>query len=218
MNRPRIVVLVSGNGSNLQALLDACSNGTLAAQTALVVSSRADAFALQRAATAGVPFEVLEWAAFQQAGRTRDDYDAQLADKVAVANPDLVVLAGWMRLVGPAFLDRFPGRVLNLHPALPGAFPGVRAIERAWQAFQLREIDRTGVMVHHVVPEVDAGPVVVQAEIPLRVGESLPELEARVHEVEHRLLVEAVRQVLADNASPPEGVPTPRPHTPTPTP
>ncbi len=109
--------------------------------------------------------------------------------------PDLIVLAGWMHVLSPAFLDRFPMKVLNLHPALPGQFPGTHAIERAYEAFQRGEIDRTGVMVHWVVPEVDAGPVVASAEVPIYPTDTLDDLEARIHAIEHQLLVEAIRSV-----------------------
>ena len=100
-----------------------------------------------------------------------------------------------MHVLSPAFLDRFPMKVLNLHPALPGQFPGTHAIERAHEAFQRGEIDRTGVMVHWVVPEVDAGPVVARAEVPIYPTDSLDDLEARIHAMEHQLLVKAIRSV-----------------------
>jgi formyltetrahydrofolate-dependent phosphoribosylglycinamide formyltransferase len=122
-------------------------------------------------------------------------YDADLAGVVSSYEPDLIVLAGWMHVLSPAFLDRYPLRVLNLHPALPGQFAGTHAIARAYEAFQRGEIDTTGVMVHWVVPEVDAGPVVASARVPIYLTDSLDDLEARVHATEHRLLVEAIREV-----------------------
>ena len=102
-----------------------------------------------------------------------------------------------MHILSPAFLDRFPGQVLNLHPALPGQFAGTDAIGRAYEAFRRGEIDHTGVMVHWVAPEVDAGPVIAAAKVPIYAADTLADLEARVHETEHRLLVEAVGQVVA---------------------
>lgn len=186
----RLVVLVSGNGSNLQALLDACDEGRLPARVAGVVSNRPTAFALQRANQAGVP------AAVQPLHLPREAYDAQLADTVARFRPDLVVLAGWMLIVGAAFLQRFPGRVVNLHPALPGALPGKDAIRRAWQACQDGQLQHTGVMVHEVVLEVDAGPVLAVELVPLHAGEALESLEARMHQVEHRLIVQGVAEAL----------------------
>jgi len=108
-----------------------------------------------------------------------------------------VVLAGWMHLLSDQFLSRFPARVVNLHPALPGTFPGTHAIERAYAAYQRGEITHTGIMVHLVPDEaVDAGPVVAQEEIPILPADSLPDLEERVHAVEHRLLVQALRRLL----------------------
>ena len=143
----RLVVLVSGSGSNLQALLDD------ALPVVAVVSNRADAFALQRAARVGVATEYLSLAAARRAGRTRRDYDAELAEVVASHRPDYVVLAGWMHLLSSAFLDRFPDRVVNLHPALPGTFPGAHAIEKAFAAATRGEIAATGIMVHLVPDE-----------------------------------------------------------------
>lgn len=187
--RARLVVLVSGGGSNLQALLDACADGTLTADVVAVVSNRADAFGLQRAADAGVPTEVITPAT----GEARSDYDARLARSVAAAAPDLVVLAGWMRLLSMRFLEHFPGRVVNLHPALPGELPGTHAIERAYEEFLAGTRTRTGVMVHLVPDEgVDDGPVLLTAEVPIHPGDSLDDLATRIHATEHRLLVAAL--------------------------
>ena len=191
---PRIVVLVSGGGSNLQAILDATHSGRLAAEVVAVFSNRREAFGLERARRAGVAAEVVPIGPFRDRGR--EAYDADLAERVAAFRPDLVVCAGWMRVLTPVFLDRFPGRVINLHPALPGELPGVDAIRRAWEEGREGRRTRTGVMVHHVVPEVDAGPVIRVAEVPLVEGEPLEALAERVHEVEHSLLVEAVAACL----------------------
>lgn len=193
----RLAVLISGNGSNLQAIIDACAAAALPAEIALVVSNRCSALGLTRAERAGIPARCFPWKPYRDAGRPRAGYDADLAALVAGCAPDLVVLAGWMHVLGPAFLDRFPGRVLNLHPALPGAFAGTDAIARAFEAFGRGEIGHTGVMVHWVVPEVDAGPIVATAQVPIYPGEALADLEARVHRTEHRLLVDAIRTVLA---------------------
>ncbi len=115
---------------------------------------------------------------------------------MASFEPDLVVLAGWMLVLSEVFLDRFPDRVINLHPALPGTFPGTHAIERAHAAYQRGEIRRTGVMVHRVVPEIDAGPVVTVEPVPIFPDETVEELEARIHHVEHNLIVAAVDLML----------------------
>lgn len=195
---PRLAVLISGSGTNLQAIIDAIAAGRLDAQVVVVVSNRREAFGLVRAERAGIPTLYFPLKPYTEAGRPRTDYDADLAERVAAYAPDLVVLAGWMHVLSPAFLDRFPGRVLNLHPALPGQFPGTHAIQRAFEAFQRGEIDHTGVMVHWVVPEVDAGPVIVSEAVPIFPSDTVDDLEARVHAVEHRLLVEAIRRALGE--------------------
>jgi formyltetrahydrofolate-dependent phosphoribosylglycinamide formyltransferase len=197
--RARLVVLISGNGSNLQALLDASAQGDLAADVVAVVSNRPRAYGLERARRAGIPALALPAAT----GQPRREYDAALADCVAVCRPDWVVLAGWMRVLTTAFLDRFPNRVVNLHPALPGMFPGVDAIRRAFEAYCAGEIEGTGVMVHLVPDEgVDSGPVLAQAVVPIEPGDTLASLEARVHAVEHRLLVETLARLVEAPARP----------------
>ncbi len=192
----RLVVLISGNGSNLQAIIDAVQAGSLPAQVALVISNRREAYGLERAAQAGIPTLYFPLQPYRDAGRTRQEYDADLAGQVAACQPALVVLAGWMHVVSPAFLECFPGRVLNLHPALPGQFAGTHAIERALDAYRRGQITHTGVMVHRVVPEVDAGPVVATVEVPIVADDTPDALTARVHAAEHALLVAAIRQEL----------------------
>lgn len=192
----RLAVLISGNGSNLQAIIDAIAAGQLDARIAVVASNRRDAYGLVRAEQAGIPTLYCPFKPYKDAGRPREQYDADLAAQVAAYAPNLVVLAGWMHVLSPAFLDRFPGRVLNLHPALPGQFAGTHAIQRAYEAFQQGEIDQTGAMVHWVVPEVDAGPVLASVQVPIYPGDSLEELEARMHAAEHRLLIEAIEAAL----------------------
>ncbi len=194
----RLVVLLSGRGSNLQVLLDACASGRLPTKVAAVFSNRAEAPGLERARLAGVPAVALEKTTEQE----RRAYDACLAEAVAAYAPDWIVLAGWMRILSAAFLDRFPGRVINLHPALPGTFPGTRAIERAYTAWQQGSIDRSGVMVHLVPDEgVDVGPVLGADEIFFHPGETLQEFEGRVHELEHTLLVETLGTIMGQYGS-----------------
>jgi formyltetrahydrofolate-dependent phosphoribosylglycinamide formyltransferase len=149
----------------------------------------------------GIPVVYFPLAPYTRAGRSREDYDADLAAIVQTFNVSWVVMAGWMHVLSDALLSRFPSRVINLHPALPGTFPGTDAIERAYKAYQRGEIDHTGVMVHLVPGEaVDAGPVVAQEVVPIDPQDSLDQLEARIHAVEHRLLVGAVRQLLSPGA------------------
>lgn len=194
-NPSRLVVLISGNGSNLQAILKACSSGELPATVVSVVSNKADAHGLVRARNAGV--EAIYFA--KQANESRRDYDLRLAAYVSTCLPDYVILAGWMRILSSSFLTSFPNRVINLHPALPGMFPGTHAIERAYAAYQQGAIKRTGVMVHLVPDEgVDNGPVLGLQEIYFQSDESPERLEARIHEVEHKLLVDTLKTILED--------------------
>lgn len=195
----RIVVLISGNGSNLQALIDSVASGDLAVEIAAVVSNDADAYGLSRARKAGIPTEVFDLRDVIADGGDRSGFDVELAGLVSAYEPDLIVLAGWMLVLGDGFLDRFPNGVINLHPAMPGAFPGTRAIERAHAAFHRGEIKRTGVMVHRVVAEVDAGPVVLTEPVPIFSGEEVEDLEERIHLVEHNLLVAAVDLILGES-------------------
>lgn len=198
----RLVVLATGSGSNLQAILDACADGTLEAEVVLVVVNRRTAFAAERAAAAGVPSVYRPMGPFREAvpddaRRARERFDAALAAEIADARPDLIVQAGWMHLFTSAFLDRFPGMVVNLHPALPGAFPGAHAIDDAWAAHETDGLDHTGVMVHLVPDEgVDDGPVLASQRVPITAGDTRETLEARLHEVEHELFVATIADYL----------------------
>jgi phosphoribosylglycinamide formyltransferase-1 len=189
----KFVLLISGNGSNLQAILDACQKGDLHAAIQSVFSNKAEAYGLERARKAGIPAIHI----CKLPEETRQAYDARLAAEVSFYDPDYVILAGWMRILSCAFLKHFPGRVINLHPALPGMFPGTHAIERAFAAWQLGEIDQTGVMIHFVPDEgVDDGPVLAVRSISFQKEENLEQLEARVHQVEHELLITTLKDLL----------------------
>jgi formyltetrahydrofolate-dependent phosphoribosylglycinamide formyltransferase len=195
MKPARLVVLISGYGSNLQAVLDACAEERLPAQVVAVISNKSGAYGLERARLAGIPAIVHP----KPKEMERSRYDASLAELVKSCQPDYIVLAGWMRILTNAFLKQFPNRVVNLHPALPGMFPGVEAIARAYEAYQKGEIQQTGVMVHLVPDEgVDSGPVLASEIVPIYSEDSLETLEARMHDVEHRLLVETLRKLLED--------------------
>jgi formyltetrahydrofolate-dependent phosphoribosylglycinamide formyltransferase len=185
----RLVVLVSGSGSNLQAIIDACTAGRLRAEVVAVISNKSDVFALQRADAAGVPAVHVG----VHPGEERGDYDARLADVVAGFDPDLIVLAGWMRILTMSFLGWFPDRVVNLHPALPGELPGTGAIERAWQEAVDGTRTRTGVMIHLVPDEgVDDGPVLGTATVPIDLDAGFDAFAELVHATEHRLLVDTL--------------------------
>jgi phosphoribosylglycinamide formyltransferase 1 len=192
----RLAVLISGSGSNLQAVLNACASGSLPARVILVVSNKTEAFGIERASRAGIPAITKP----KMKEQDRIEYDQELAEVVEAYRPDWVILAGWMRILSKAFLDKFPGRVINLHPALPGMFPGIHAIERALDSYRLGEIQHTGVMVHLVQDEgVDVGPVLGQAVVPIFQDDTLETLESRVHQAEHILLVETLYHVIENH-------------------
>jgi len=197
----RLVVLASGSGSNLQAVLDACGNGQLDATVSLVIINRRNAFAGERARGAGVQVEFRPMAPYRQASpdarAAREAYDRDLASLVERASPDLVVQAGWMHLFTSSFLDRISTSLVNLHPALPGCFPGATAIDDAWTSHLENGLDRTGVMVHLVPDEgVDDGPVLAFREVPILADDTCDLLEERIHRVEHELLVSALADLL----------------------
>jgi formyltetrahydrofolate-dependent phosphoribosylglycinamide formyltransferase len=191
----RLVVLVSGSGTNLAAILDACASGALDAEVVAVVSNRPGVLALDRARAAGVEAVVVE----RLPAETRPAFDRRLVDAVAPRDPDLVVLAGWMRILTPTFIDRFP--VINLHPALPGTFPGAHAIDDAYAAWSAGTVDRSGVMVHWVVDAgVDDGPVILAEPVAFEPGDTRKTFEARIHAAEHRVLVDAIEIALSSVA------------------
>ena len=197
----RLVVLASGAGTNLEAILGAIDRQQLDAEVVAVVTNRRNALAGVRARRAGIPVSFRPLAPYLAGGAGpaggRRRYDAELAEAVARAEPDLVVLAGWMHLLSSAFLDRFPSRVINLHPALPGQFPGRSAIADAWAAYQDGLIDRTGAMVHYVPDEgVDSGPVIASVEVPIHPGDTMESLRARIQAAEHELIVAAITESL----------------------
>ncbi len=194
--KPQIIVLISGSGTNLQALIDATQKGILEAEIILVVSNRKAAFGLERAKNAGIPTLYFPLKPYKDAGKTREDYDTDLAQVLEQHNPDLLVLAGWMHIDSGALCQAFLGRIINLHPALPNEFAGAHAIEDAFAAWQKGKISRSGCMVHHVIPELDAGQAIVTREVPFVVGDTLESFAARVHEAEHQIIVEATRKLL----------------------
>jgi phosphoribosylglycinamide formyltransferase-1 len=183
----RIAVLVSGRGSNLQALLDAIAAGSLDAQVVGVFSDRPQAVALQR-----VPGD-LRWSRDAGTYAARADFDAELAEAVAATRPDWIVCAGYLRILGDAFVARFRGRLLNIHPSLLPSYRGLRTHARALQAGEREH----GASVHFVVPELDAGAVVAQARVPVHADDTPERLAARVLRAEHPLLVEVARLAVA---------------------
>ena len=194
----RIVVLASGSGSNLQAVIDGCVDGVIEAEVVGVVSNRSEAYALARATDAGIDTRLVT----RHDDEVRRHYDTRLAGAVASFEPDWVVLAGWMRILTSDFLDRFAGRVINLHPALPGELPGTRAIERAWDEAVAGERSSSGVMVHFVPDEgVDDGPVLASQVVPVDASGTLETFAAAVHDTEHQLLVATLAGLCASDRS-----------------
>ena len=194
--KSRIVVLISGGGTNLQALIDAINAGMLEAEICLVVSNRKAAYGLERAKNAKLQTLYAPLKPYRDAGKTREEYDVDLAAKLEAFKPDLIVQAGWMHILSPAFLNQFVRRVINLHPALPGEFDGANATARAWGAHKHAGLERTGAMIHWVIPKVDAGEVIISREIEFLENDTLDSFEARLHSVEHQLIVEGTRRAL----------------------
>ncbi|KAF2715099.1 phosphoribosylglycinamide formyltransferase [Pleomassaria siparia CBS 279.74] len=210
-----ITVLISGGGTNLQALIDACGTPALPnTRIVHVISNRQKAYGLERAKQASIPTTYHSLPAYKKQhpdtpsgiSAARSQYDADLASIILSHSPrpDVIVCAGWMHIFSPSFLTPITTtttppngiKVINLHPALPGEFPGASAIKMAWEAGKRGETKRTGVMIHELIVELDAGDAVVTKEVELREGETLDDLESRIHTVEHGLIVEGTRTVL----------------------
>ncbi|MEO5894286.1 MAG: phosphoribosylglycinamide formyltransferase [Vicinamibacterales bacterium] len=182
-------MLISGRGSNLQALIEAIASGLLQARIAIVIANRADAAGLERAQLAGIETLVLNHREFA----SRDTFDARVAAELKKRDVELVCLAGFMRLIGAPLLDAFPHAILNIHPSLLPSFPGVDAQSQAIA----HGVKVSGATVHFVTGELDGGPIVMQAAVAVEDGDTPDSLAARILAVEHRLYPEAVRQVLA---------------------
>jgi len=179
-------VLVSGNGTNLQAILDAIGRSELDAEVRIVVCNRQGAGAIARAEGAGVPVEVHAPEAYP----SRSAQQAAIGMRLAEAGADLVVCAGWDRVLQPQVVRQFEGRIINIHPSLLPAFGGgLHAIEEAFKY----GVKVTGCTVHFVTEEVDTGPVILQAAVPVEEGDTLDSLAERLHAQEHRILVEAIK-------------------------
>jgi len=180
-----IVVLISGNGSNLQAIIDASQNDGLPVEIRAVISNRPDAYGLARARAANIPAEVIDHKAFD----SRAEYEAALQQLIDQHQPALVVLAGYMRILGDGFVDHYQGRMLNIHPSLLPAFPGLNTHQRALDA----TVAEHGASIHFVTNELDGGPVVLQAVIPVLPDDDAKTLAERVHTQEHQIYPLAIR-------------------------
>ncbi len=179
-----VVVLISGGGSNLQSIIDAADSG-LPIEIRAVISNRADAYGLERARRAGIPTEVLNHREYAD----RAAYDTALAERIDRYAPKLVILAGFMRILSDAFVRRYQGRMLNIHPSLLPKFRGLDTHRRCLEAGEKEH----GATVHFVTPDLDAGPVVIQARVPVNADDTPGSLAARVLEQEHRIYPQAIR-------------------------
>ena len=183
-----IGVLISGRGSNLQAIIDAIRDGRLEARLAIVISNRADAHGLERARAAGIDTLVRD----HKAWPSREAYESVLVEDLRTRNVDLVCLAGFMRLLGATFVSAFPDRILNIHPALLPSFPGLHAQRQAVE----HGVKISGATVHFVTTDLDAGPIVLQSFVPVFDTDTEDTLSARILEAEHRIYPEAIGRIL----------------------
>lgn len=189
--KARLCVLISGSGSNLQAIMDACRNHSLNAEVVQVISNRADAFGLIRAQKAAIPTQVLDHKKFSD----RDGFDAALANLIDQCQPDFIVLAGFMRILTPSFVERFLGKLINIHPSLLPKYPGLDTHARALASGDSEH----GATVHFVTPTVDAGPPIVQGVLDVLPNDSVDTMKARIHQLEHVIYPHALNQLVKGN-------------------
>jgi phosphoribosylglycinamide formyltransferase-1 len=185
--RLKLGVLASGSGSNLQSILDACAEGAIPAEVAVVISNVSGALALQRAEKAGVPALLLP----HQESASREEYDARLVTELRARGVQLVCLAGFMRIVTPVLLRAFPARIINIHPALLPSFPGMHAVRQTLQA----AVRVSGCTVHFVDEGTDTGPILIQATVPVLDGDTEESLAARILVQEHRCYPRAIQLI-----------------------
>lgn len=189
--KARLCVLISGSGSNLQAIMDACRGHNLDAEVVQVISNRADAYGLIRAQQAQIPTEVLDHKTFAD----RPSFDAALADLIDQSQPDFVILAGFMRILTTGFVEHFLGRLINIHPSLLPKYPGLDTHARALASGDSEH----GATVHFVTPTVDAGPPIVQGILNVLPDDSVDTLKARIHQLEHVIYPYALDQLIKGN-------------------
>ena len=186
----RLVVLISGNGSNLQAIIDEIANDNLPAQIVAVISNKADAYGLERAKKANIEQRVLSHRDYDN----RQQYDQALKELVDSFQPDLIILAGFMRILSNEFVEHFSHKMMNIHPSLLPKYKGLNTHQRAIDAGDKEH----GCSVHFVTPELDDGPVILQASVEIKDNDTAETLAARVHEQEHKIYPQAIR-LFAEN-------------------
>lgn len=182
-----LVVLVSGFGSNLQALIEASQANPSLFSIQAVISNRSDAYALERAHAKQIPTYVVS----ATAGQSREDYDQQLSKQLEILNPDLIVMAGFMRILSPSFTEQWQHKLINIHPSLLPKYAGLNTHQRAIDAGD----DRHGISVHYVNAEVDGGPIIAQADLPIEANDTADTLAQRIHQLEHQLLPKVVMAI-----------------------
>jgi len=191
VTKKKVAVLISGNGSNLQALMDACKDSDYPAEIALVISNKPDAFGLTRAAQSAVKSLVINHKEFD----TRESFDEAMHQALISHNIEIVCLAGFMRLLSASFVGKWQDRMINIHPSLLPKYKGANAISNALAAGE----KITGCTVHYVVPEMDAGEIILQKQVPILAGDTLETLTLRMHETEHKAYPAAVRIIIQKN-------------------
>ncbi len=195
MGKPlQLVVLISGNGSNLQAIIDRIEAGELDARIAAVISNRPGARGLERARRHGIEAVALDHHAFD----SRDAFDRELQQRIDRYRPDLVLLAGYMRILTPGLIEHFRGRMLNIHPSLLPKYPGLHTHQRALDNGDTEH----GISIHVVTPELDAGPVLMQGRFPIEPGDSAESLQQKVHALEHRMYPQVIQWIAEGRLQP----------------
>ena len=186
----KIVVLISGGGSNLQAIIDAIQAGNIKAEIVSVISNRADAFGLERAEKASIDNHILDHTVFD----SRESFDESLSQIIDSYEPDLIVLAGFMRILSDNFVEHFRGKMINIHPSLLPKYKGLNTHQRALESGDSEH----GASVHFVIPELDAGTIIIQGIVPIQANDTANELQKRVHKIEHQIYPQAVKYLAED--------------------
>mgnify|MGYP001820997099 CR=1 FL=1 len=194
----KLVVLISGNGSNLGAIIKEIQQGSLDAEIVEVLSNRSGVYGLTRAKEANIPASVIDHNDYA----SREDFDQALINKIDQHNPDLIVLAGFMRILTDAFVEHYMGKLINIHPSLLPKYQGLNTHQRVLDAGDSEH----GATVHYVIPELDSGPVILQARLPVQERDDANSLKERIHRLEHQLYPEAIRRIASGQVTFSKGV------------